>query len=755
MAQYSSGTVELKQVDFQYTGDNVVVSFDIANFSPNDRFYVIVEAYSTDKGKLNAKTFSGDLNNITGGADKKIVWNFKNDNVELDEKVYFKLHAKVVNQPNLGVALVKSAVFPGLGRYNYTKGKPHWMLGALAYGAIGGALYMNSMAAESRQNYENATTIEDADEFFSTMEKQNNLSYALAGAGALIWTVDLAGVVLKSKKEVPTEEIRQSQTYPTITATSSTKYLNTRAPIRPPMLSVAQTSIKLIDENGNNAIDADEKCTIEFLLENTGQGTAYDLLLQIEDKNNTNGLTFQQQNVIGDLEKTSQKKIVIPLNASMSLPNGTANFAIHIKETNGFDIDVNISVPTFEFAAPNVIVADYVFSTSAGGIAKAGVPINLKMIVQNIGKGTATNINLTLRIPENVFATNETYYEIGTLNAGQTKEIDFEFFANNRYTATTIPIDADLKESFGKYASNKTMNINLNTTLEETNSVVLQGITNNTEIEVVSLTAETDKNIPQCQKKYNNRYALIIGNEDYTKYQNDLRAEANVDFARNDAQVFAQYAELTLGIPKDNITLITDAIGSVMNREIERLVNKARYGDSNTELIFYYSGHGFPESNTKEGYIMPVDVSGANVTAGIKLSDLYQKLTEFPAKRVTVFLDACFSGGGRDQGLVAARTVRIPPVSNNITQGNLVVFSASSGDQESLMYDDKKHGIFTYCLLKKLQETEGNITYKELADYLAKEVAKIASDKLYKQQNPEVNISSDIENLWQSWKINW
>ena len=295
----------------------------------------------------------------------------------------------------------------------------------------------------------------------------------------------------------------------------------------------------------------------------------------------------------------------------------------------------------------------------------------------------------------------------------------------------------------------------LNTTLEETNSVVLQGITNNTEIEVVSLTAETDKNIPQCQKKYNNRYALIIGNEDYTKYQNDLRAEANVDFARNDAQVFAQYAELTLGIPKENITLITDAIGSVMNREIERLVNKARYGDSNTELIFYYSGHGFPESNTKEGYIMPVDVSGANVTAGIKLSDLYQKLTEFPAKRVTVFLDACFSGGGRDQGLVAARTVRIPPVSNNITQGNLVVFSASSGDQESLMYDDKKHGIFTYCLLKKLQETEGNITYKELADYLAKEVAKIASDKLYKQQNPEVNISSDIENLWQSWKINW
>ena len=57
--------------------------------------------------------------------------------------------------------------------------------------------------------------------------------------------------------------------------------------------------------------------------------------------------------------------------------------------------------------------------------------------------------------------------------------------------------------------------------------------------------------------------------------------------------------------------------------------------------------------------MMPVDISGNNVTLGIRLSDLYAKLNEYPAKRVSVFLDACFSGGARNQGLIAMKGVRV------------------------------------------------------------------------------------------------
>jgi hypothetical protein len=262
--------------------------------------------------------------------------------------------------------------------------------------------------------------------------------------------------------------------------------------------------------------------------------------------------------------------------------------------------------------------------------------------------------------------------------------------------------------------------------------------------------SDVDVNIPETKNANYNRYALIIGNEDYTKYQNSLKSESNVEFARRDAFVFAEYCEKTLGIPKENIVLLQDAISSQMKREIEKLSKLALYSNGEAELYFYFAGHGFPDEKTHKSYIMPVDISGVDVVSGIELSYLYKKLTENPIKRGTVFLDACFSGGGRNQGLLTARGVKIVPKENIIT-GNLVVFSASSGQQNSLSYKDKQHGMFTYFLLKKLQESKGNISYGELSDYI-KDQVQLNSVKINsKDQNPQTLISPVVENEWRNW----
>jgi len=60
---------------------------------------------------------------------------------------------------------------------------------------------------------------------------------------------------------------------------------------------------------------------------------------------------------------------------------------------------------------------------------------------------------------------------------------------------------------------------------------------------------------------------------------------------------------------------------------------------------------------------------------------------------------------------VAARGVKVQP-KENIFRGNMMVFPASSGNQSSLPYKDMQHGMFTCFLLKKLQETNGNVTYQ-------------------------------------------
>ncbi|MBM3437369.1 MAG: caspase family protein, partial [Bacteroidetes bacterium] len=174
---------------------------------------------------------------------------------------------------------------------------------------------------------------------------------------------------------------------------------------------------------------------------------------------------------------------------------------------------------------------------------------------------------------------------------------------------------------------------------------------------------------------------------------------------------------------------------------------------SSAELFFYYAGHGLPDESTHIPYLIPVDVSAANLSSAIKLGDLYNKLSETGAGRITVFLDACFTGGGRESGLLAARSVKVKP-KDDLIFGNMVVFSASSGEQSSLPNQAEKHGMFTYFLLKKLQESHGNVTYGELAGYIKHEVSLESIRKNSKEQDPSVLISAQIENVWESWMLN-
>lgn len=264
--------------------------------------------------------------------------------------------------------------------------------------------------------------------------------------------------------------------------------------------------------------------------------------------------------------------------------------------------------------------------------------------------------------------------------------------------------------------------------------------------------SDVDKDIPDLGAFNQNRFALIIGNEDYASQQTDLSVESNVEFARNDASAFREYAIHALGIPAENIELLLDATTGKMKQSLTRLSLLAKNSRGDAEVYFYYAGHGLPDEITKEQYLIPVDISGKNVPDGIKLSDAYRLLTEYPSKRVVVFLDACFSGGARSQGLLSARSVKINP-KEELLKGNLIVFTASSGEQASLGYPVKEHGLFTYYLLKKLKESNANLTFRELADYLNDEVGLNSVLINSKEQNPQTNVSSQIKNEWQNWKL--
>jgi len=189
-----------------------------------------------------------------------------------------------------------------------------------------------------------------------------------------------------------------------------------------------------------------------------------------------------------------------------------------------------------------------------------------------------------------------------------------------------------------------------------------------------------------------------------------------------------------------------------MMRAINKLEIISEISDGESELILYYSGHGLPDETTNEAFIMPVDASATTLESAISLNDIFQKLTTFPSKRVIAVIDACFSGGGRNQGLVAMKSVKIKPSAPSL-KGNLVVLSSSTGEESSGVYREKQHGMFTYYFLKKLQESKGDIGMKELADYIQDKVELESVIINNKRQTPQVLYSPDVEGVWEMWRL--
>ncbi|MCB8964463.1 MAG: caspase family protein [Bacteroidales bacterium] len=262
--------------------------------------------------------------------------------------------------------------------------------------------------------------------------------------------------------------------------------------------------------------------------------------------------------------------------------------------------------------------------------------------------------------------------------------------------------------------------------------------------------SDVDNDIPASGRLNPMRFALIIGNEDYSSMQSDLSTEVNVDFARNDASAFREYAKSIMGIPEQNITFLLDATTGQMNQAIARMSLIIKNAKGKAEVIVYYAGHGLPHEDTREPYIMPVDISGRNAQDGIKLHRLYEQLTEHPAQRVIFFIDACFSGGARNQALIAARGVKVRPA-EGVLSGNIAVLSATSSDQAALPYKEKGHGFFTYFALKKLKETGGNVSLQDLFDYLSETIPLQSVILNNKEQTPTLRLGVTSEEYLQQW----
>lgn len=257
--------------------------------------------------------------------------------------------------------------------------------------------------------------------------------------------------------------------------------------------------------------------------------------------------------------------------------------------------------------------------------------------------------------------------------------------------------------------------------------------------------SSVDTKIAVNSQNDDNTFVVIISNENY-------KHEEHVPFAKNDGEVFKVYCQKTLGIPESNIRYVPDATLNEMNFEIDWLGDVLNAYEGDARGIIYYTGHGMPDENSKEAYLLPVDGYSKSPSSGMSTKSLYEKLRNMHSNSIMVFLDACFSGAKRDGKMLAssrgvAIRVRQDPVGDNT-----VVFSAAQGDETAYPYKSQQHGMFTYFILDKLQQSGGYTTLGELCSYVTTQVKRKSVVVNGKSQTPSVVVSS-VNKDWRNWRF--
>lgn len=522
-------------------------------------------------------------------------------------------------------------------------------------------------------------------------------------------------------------------------------------PSRPPILEIVPNSILFTDANKNNAIDANENCCIKFKIHNNGKGNAINCFAKNIPNETTKEIKYADINI--PLIKPQETiDVSMPLTSTTKVSDGIANLILKVEEPHGFGTETaSISINTKKFDAPLLQIVDSKVSPSEGTTLKKMSPFYLQVLLQNTKKGSADNVKVKIGLPTNVLLMESQKEEedFAYISGGETKSINYPLIINNNYASNDVPITLYVKEKYGEYAENKTINLHVNQSITNNNIIIKEKEINtkNQDIKIASISSDIDKNIPEAINSNSNTFAIVIANETYNK-------EANVPYAVNDGNIFKEYCRNCLGIPEKNIHLITNATLNDIRHEVKWIQDVAEVYKGEAKIIFYYAGHGIPDEKSKNAYLLPTDGYGSDVATGYSLENLYKTFGSLPSKSITVFLDACFSGAKRDGNMLAsARGVAIK-VKQTIPVGNMVVFTAAQGDETAYPYKEEEHGLFTYYLLKKLQETKGNATLGELSDYIKEQVERQSIVTNGKLQSPSIMATSLIGNEWKNWTLN-
>lgn len=192
-------------------------------------------------------------------------------------------------------------------------------------------------------------------------------------------------------------------------------------------------------------------------------------------------------------------------------------------------------------------------------------------------------------------------------------------------------------------------------------------------------------------------YALVIGNN---KYQHLA--------ALKTAIADAEQVERVL---RENFGYATTLLKDAKREQIVLALSEYRRQlDVNADLLIYYAGHGYFDTDVDKAYWLPVDARDGDVSNWISADDVTTSIKGMRAKHVLVVSDSCYSG------TLARNTVSklTTPLEHDrylrkMAEGTSRTLMASGGNEPVLDGGGGRHSIFASALLRGLEQLEPSV----------------------------------------------
>ncbi len=530
------------------------------------------------------------------------------------------------------------------------------------------------------------------------------------------------------------------------------------APPAPARLSL---TVDFQDPSANKALDAEETALLKVTVANAGPGDASGVIIKAKALPALKEVVLPGDVQVGTVKAGSKVAREMVLAGKRELAEGTLKLELQALEQFGFDsAPVSIQLATRSFQPPKLVVADMgIDDGNQNAQVEPAEIVQVTARIQNQGLGPALGAQAQVLLGGNLFlhAESRQNFDLGDMGPGETKDVTFAFYTNNRVKhGDNLPLELLLTDQLGREQVKTPLNLVMNAPHRTIHELVVQpvvaGSSAGSSDPGGSLMSDVDTDPPAGKGAGPYDVALLIGNRHYQR-----TGVTEVPWAQRDVQILKRHLIKTMGFTEKNIQVVPDATKGTFETwfgtrtskrgKLSNLVDRK----GRSKVFIYYVGHGAPDPETGNSYFVPVDADPDYIAnSGYALSAFYENINQLPTDEVIIVLDACFSGQTPQGSLFSSSLPVNPKVKDGLVAlPNGAVLASAQPEQFSAWYDEQKHGLFTYFFLKGLRgEADANhdrrITVAEMRTWLEEEVPSVAARLVGREQNPVVRGKDDM-----------